>query len=70
MFWKSVRGSLWRPRSRRRALWGVLAVSLGTAVAAAMLSVWLDVGDKVAQELRSLGANIHGLTGRSSATFS
>ena len=58
MFWKSVRGSLWRPRSRRRALWGVLAVSLGTAVAAAMLSVWLDVGDKVAQELRSLGANI------------
>ncbi len=58
MFWKYVQESLWRPGSRRRALWAVLAVALGTAVAAAMLSVSLDVGDKVGRELRSLGANI------------
>ncbi|MBI4444162.1 MAG: ABC transporter permease [Acidobacteria bacterium] len=58
MFWKSIRSSLWRPQSRRRALWGLVAVALGTAVAAAMLNVSLDVGDKVGRELRSLGANI------------
>ncbi|MBI1956193.1 MAG: ABC transporter permease, partial [Acidobacteria bacterium] len=58
MFWRLVRESVWRPGSRRRSLWAVLAVALGTAVAAAMLNVSLDVGDKVGQELRSLGANI------------
>ena len=58
MFWRLVGESVWRPRSRRRSLWAVLAVALGTAVAAAMLNVSLDVGDKVGQELRSLGANI------------
>ena len=58
MFWRLVHESLWRPRNRRRALWAVLAVALGTAVAAAMLNVSLDVGDKVGGELRSLGANI------------
>lgn len=58
MFWRLVRESLWRPRNRRRAAWAVLAVALGTAVAAAMLNVSLDVGDKVGRELRSLGANI------------
>src|SRR3990167_4799698 len=58
MFWKSIRSSLWRPQSRRRALWGLVAVALGTAVAAAMLNVSLDVGDKVGRELRSLGANV------------
>ena len=58
MFWRLVRESLWRPRNRRRAAWAVLAVTLGTAVAAAMLNVSLDVGDKVGRELRSLGANV------------
>jgi len=58
MFWRMVRESLWRPRNRRRAAWAALAVALGTAVAAAMLNVSLDVGDKVGRELRSLGANI------------
>src|SRR3989304_2815027 len=58
MFWRLVRESLWRPRNRRRAAWAALAVALGTAVAAAMLNVSLDVGDKVGRELRSLGANI------------
>ena len=58
MFWKLICEPMRRPRSRRRALWAVLAVALGTAVAAAMLSVSLDVGDRIGNELRSLGANI------------
>jgi len=58
MFWKLVREPFRRPRYRRRALWAVLAIALGTAVAAAMLSVSLDVGDRVGNEMRSLGANI------------
>jgi putative ABC transport system permease protein len=58
MFWKLVREAFARPRSRRRALLAVAAIGLGTAVASAMLSVSLDVGDRVGSELRSLGANM------------
>ncbi|MBI3935228.1 MAG: ABC transporter permease [Acidobacteria bacterium] len=58
MFWKLIREPFHRPRSRRRALWAVFAIALGTAVASAMLSVSLVVGDRVGNELRSLGANI------------
>ena len=58
MFWKLVREPLRRSNSRRRALWAVVAISLGTAIASAMLSVSLDVGDRIGSELRSLGANI------------
>jgi len=47
-----------RASNRRRALWAVLAVALGTTVAAAMLHVSLDIGDKMGRELRALGANI------------
>src|SRR3972149_5487256 len=45
-------------RRRRRKLLTVAALALGTAVAMATLSVALDIGDKVARELRSFGANI------------
>lgn len=45
-------------RARRRKALAIAAVALGTAVAAAMLTVWLDVGDKMSRELRSFGANI------------
>jgi len=45
-------------RARRRKVLAVAAVALGTAVAAAMLAVWLDVGDRMSHELRSFGANI------------
>ena len=58
MFWKVVQESFLRPGRRRRALWAMLAVALGTAVAAAMLHVSLDIGDKMGRELRTLGANI------------
>src|SRR5690349_4531332 len=58
MFWKFIRESFWRPGTRHHALWAMLAIALGTAIASAMLNVSLDVGDKVGRELRSLGANI------------
>lgn len=58
MFWKFLSESFWRPGSRHHALWAVLAVALGTTIAAAMLNVSLDIGDKVGRELRSLGGNI------------
>lgn len=45
-------------RRRRRKLLSVAAVALGVAVATAVGTVALDVGDKVARELRSFGANI------------
>ncbi len=45
-------------RRRRRRLLGLLAIALGIAVAAAVGTLAVDVGDKVSRELRSFGANI------------
>lgn len=45
-------------RRRRRKLLSLLAVTLGIAVATAVSTISLDVGDKVNRELRSFGANI------------
>ena len=45
-------------RQRRRKLLAGIAVTLGVAVATAMLAVGVDVGDKINRELRSYGANI------------
>lgn len=45
-------------RRRRRKLLTLLSVTLGIAVAAAVASLALDVGDRVGRELRSFGANI------------
>jgi putative ABC transport system permease protein len=45
-------------RRPRRKLLTVAALALGMAVATAALSVSLDVGDRLAQEFRSLGANL------------
>ncbi len=45
-------------RRGNRHLLIMLTVALGAAVAASMLSVMFDVGDKVNQELKSYGANI------------
>ena len=42
----------------RRKLLTLAALALGMAVATAALSVSLDVGDRLAQEFRSLGANL------------
>src|SRR5438093_3980349 len=45
-------------RQRRRKLLAGVAIILGMTVATAMISVGVDVGDKMNRELRSYGANI------------
>src|SRR3989475_1789477 len=45
-------------RQARHKLLTTVALALGTAVATATLSVALDVGDRLAREFRSLGANL------------
>src|SRR5919109_1202804 len=45
-------------RQKRRKLLAGFAISLGVAVATAMIAVATDVGDKLNRELRSFGANL------------
>jgi len=45
-------------RQPRRKLLTTIALALGTAVATATLTVALDIGDRLAREFRSLGANL------------
>src|ERR1700693_4174399 len=56
MFLRLVADSFTR-RPKRKVLTGA-ALALGMAIATAALSVSLDVGDRLAQEFRSLGANL------------
>src|SRR5579862_1430088 len=46
-----------RRQARRKLLAGV-AITLGVAVATAMIAVATDIGDKINRELRSYGANL------------
>src|SRR5580704_2669619 len=45
-------------RKPRRKMLTAAALALGMAIATATLSVALDVGDRLAREFRSLGANL------------
>src|SRR5574340_371661 len=45
-------------RQRRRKLLAGIAITLGGAVATAMIAVATDVGDKINRELRTYGANL------------
>jgi putative ABC transport system permease protein len=45
-------------RQKRRKTVALLAIALGMSIATAMLAVGNDIGDRISQELRSLGANI------------
>jgi putative ABC transport system permease protein len=45
-------------RQKRRKSVALLAIALGMSVATAMIAVGNDIGDKINQELRSLGANL------------
>lgn len=56
MFARIIKDSF--ARQPRRKLLTMAALALGTAVATATLSVSLDVGDRLAREFRSLGANL------------
>ena len=51
-----VKGALIRQKNRFALI--ALTVALGVSLAAAMLNVMFDVGDKVNQELKAYGANI------------
>src|SRR6202045_2772295 len=46
-----------RHQSRRKLLAGI-AITLGVAVATAMIAVATDIGDKINRELRTFGANL------------
>ena len=56
MFLRSVRGTLFR--QWKKMIMIAFTIALGASLASAMLSVMLDVGDKVNQELKTYGANI------------
>jgi len=45
-------------RQKRRKSVALLAIALGMSIATAMIAVGTDVGDKMSQELRSLGGNL------------
>ena len=45
-------------RQKRRKSVALLAIALGMSIATAMIAVGTDIGDKMSQELRSLGANL------------
>ncbi|MDR1128768.1 MAG: ABC transporter permease [Treponema sp.] len=57
MFWRMVRGTLFRQKGKM--LMVAFTIALGASLATAMLNVMLDVGDKVNQELKTYGANIN-----------
>lgn len=56
MFWQMIKGTIFR--QGRQLLFVALVVALGISLAAAMLNVMFDVGDKVNKELKAFGANI------------
>jgi len=56
MFFRIVKDSF--ARQSRRKLLTAATLALGTAIATATLSVTLDVGDRMASEFRTLGANL------------
>jgi len=56
MFFRMIRGTLLR--QWKKMLMIAFTIALGASLAAAMLSVMFDVGDKVNQELKTYGANI------------
>ncbi len=56
MFFRMIKGALLR--QWKKMLMIAFTIALGASLAAAMLSVMFDVGDKVNQELKTYGANI------------
>jgi putative ABC transport system permease protein len=56
MFFRIARKALTHRRSR--VIVAVLALAVGAAVAAAMMSVYYDAGRKISRQLRAYGANV------------
>ena len=57
MFFRMIRGTLLRKKSRMLMI--AFTVALGVSLATAMMNVMLGVGDKVNEELKTYGANIN-----------
>ncbi|MDO5733697.1 MAG: ABC transporter permease [Eubacteriales bacterium] len=57
MFWRMVRGTLFRQKSKMLMI--AFTVALGISLCTAMMNVMLGVGDKINQELKTYGANIN-----------
>ena len=57
MFFRMIMKAL--IRQRRKMVMIALTIALGASLATAMLSVMMDVGDKINQELKAYGANIN-----------
>ncbi|QIB69914.1 ABC transporter permease [Aminipila butyrica] len=57
MFWRMVKGALFRQKGKMLMI--AFTIALGASLATAMLNVMMDVGDKVNQELKTYGANIN-----------
>ncbi|MBS9776089.1 MAG: ABC transporter permease [Fusobacterium sp.] len=56
MFWRMVKGTLFRQKSKMLMI--AFTVALGISLATAMMNVMFGVGDKVNKELKTYGANI------------
>ena len=56
MIARLLRASVWN--DRRRKVFAILNISLGAALATALLNLTLDVGDKMNREMRGFGANL------------
>lgn len=56
MFWRMLFASLARRKSRK--VLAILAIWIGISLVAGLLTLSIDVGDKMNLELRSFGANI------------
>ncbi len=56
MFWRMVKGTLFRQHSKMLMI--AFTVALGASLATSMINVMMGVGDKVNSELKTYGANI------------
>lgn len=56
MLFRILRESLWR--GKRRKLIAITAITLGTGIATGLLSVAVNIGDKISRELKRYGANL------------
>lgn len=56
MFWRMLKRSF--TRGLKGKLLAIVTIAFGASVAAAMLNLMLDVGDKINRELKSYGANL------------
>ncbi|WP_036729495.1 ABC transporter permease [Peptoniphilus mikwangii] len=57
MFWRMIRGALFRQKGKMLMI--AFTIALGASLSTSMLNTMLGVGDKVNRELKAYGANIN-----------